>query len=170
MKAPTGTPRSSVVEMNELVLPQHTNNHGTAFGGVIMSWIDICAALSAQRYARRAVVTASMDQLDFIAPIRQGHVVILKGIVNHVGRTSIEVGVRVESEDPLTGDMAHAASAYVTFVALDANGKPTEVPRLVCETDRERLRAQQAEARRSQRLLFAAERRRLEEELMGKSN
>ena len=164
------TPSMTVVEMNELVLPQHSNNVGTAFGGVIMSWIDICAAMAAQRHARKACVTASMDQLDFIAGIRLGHVVNLKSIVNDVGRTSMEIGVRVEVEDPFTGVRIHAASAYLTFVAIDADGKPTPVPPLTCETNAERLRQQEAQARRAQRLKLASERRRLAEAIAAESD
>lgn len=155
------TPSDTVVEMNQLVLPQHTNAHGTAFGGTVMGWIDICAAMSAQRHARRAVVTASMDQIDFLAPIRLGQLVNLKSIVNFVGRTSMEVGVRVEAEDTLTGDRVHALSAYVTFVALDGSGKPVAVPRLSLETNIERLRWDEAKARRDRRLALAEERKRL---------
>ena len=163
------TPSMTAIEMNELVLPQHSNNVGTAFGGVILSWIDICAAMAAQRHARKACVTASMDQVDFIAGIRQGHVVNLKAIVNDVGRTSMEIGVRVEVEDPLTGIRVHAASAYVTFVAIDEHGKPTPVPALTCETNAERLRQQEARARREQRLKLAKERRRLAEAIAAES-
>ncbi len=149
--------------MNQLVLPQHTNAHGTAFGGTVMGWIDICAAMSAQRHARRAVVTASMDQIDFLQPIRLGQLVNLRSVVNYVGRTSMEVGVRVDSEDTLTGDRVHALSAYVTFVALDANGKPIEVPRLALDSNLARLRWDEAKARRDRRLALAEERKRLAE-------
>lgn len=158
---PSHTPSRTIVEMNQLVLPQHTNAHGTAFGGTIMGWIDICAAMSAQRYARRAVVTASIDQIDFLEPIRLGQLVNLRSMVNYVGRTSMEVGVRVDAEDTLTGDRVHALSAYVTFVALDGRGKPVEVPRLSLETPTERLRWDEAKARRDRRLALAEERRRL---------
>ena len=158
------TPSQSVVEMNQLVMPQHTNALGTVFGGTIMGWIDICAAMSAQRHARRVVVTASMDQLDFLAPIKNGQLVSLRGVVNYVGRTSMEVGVRVEAEDTLSGDRVHAASAYLTFVAIDVDGKPVEVPRLTPQTAEEKLRWDEANARRQQRLALAAERKRLAEQ------
>lgn len=156
-------PSESSVEMNELVLPTHANALGTIFGGTVMAWIDVCAAMAAQRHARRIVVTASMDALDFIAPIRVGHVVNLKGMVNYVGRTSMEVGVRVETEDPLTGTRLHAASAYLTFVALDAKGRPTAVPPVAPTDSTERLRMEEGRARRAQRLTLAAERSRLAE-------
>ena len=155
------TPSQSVVEMNQLVLPQHTNSLGTAFGGTIMSWIDLCAAMSAQRHAREVVVTASMDQLDFLAPIRGGQLVNLRACVNFVGRTSMEVGVRIEAEDTLTGERVHAASAYLTFVALDESGSVTAVRALEPESAAEKLRWEEARARRAQRLALATERREL---------
>ena len=151
--------------MNQLVLPQHTNSLGTAFGGTIMSWIDVCAAMSAQRHARLIVVTASMDQIDFLAPIRGGQLVNLRSIVNYVGRTSMEVGVRIEAEDTLTGERVHAASAYVTFVALGDDGKPHAVPPLASQTAEEKLRFEEGKARRKQRLAMAKERQRLRDEL-----
>lgn len=157
-------PSATVIEMNQLVLPQHTNSLGTAFGGTIMSWIDICAAMAAQRHARRVVVTASMDQLDFLAPIKGGHLVNLRSSVNWVGRSSMEVGVRVETEDTLSGERVHAASAYLTFVALGDDGRSVEVPRLEPETPDEKLRWQEAVARRKQRLALAEERRQLAED------
>ena len=156
-------PSATVIEMNQLVLPAHTNSLGTAFGGTIMSWIDICAAMAAQRHARRVVVTASMDQLDFLAPIKGGQLVNLRSSVNWVGRSSMEVGVRVETEDTLSGERVHAASAYLTFVALGEDGKPVEVRRLKPETRDEKLRWEEAVARRKQRLALAEERRQLAE-------
>jgi len=153
------TAAASMVEMNELILPQHANNLGTAFGGTIMSWIDVCAAMAASRHARATVVTASMDQLDFIAGIHKGWMVNLKGMVNYVGRSSMEVGVRVEAEDLMTGRRVHAASAYLTFVALDEHGEPTQVRPLKLESDAERLREREAIARRQKRLALAAERK-----------
>jgi acyl-CoA hydrolase len=157
------TPSNTVVEMNQIVLPQHTNALGTAFGGTIMSWVDICAALSAQRHCRRAVVTASMDQLDFVAPIRLGQLVNLRSTVNYAGRTSMEVGVRVEAEEMLTGERLHAATAYLTFVALDDEKKPCAVRALVPQTEREKQRWEEAQARRQQRLELAKERKQIAE-------
>lgn len=160
-KPPEDTPRASAVEMNELVLPSYTNSLGTVFGGQIMAWIDVCAALAAMRHARTQCVTASMDALDFIVPIEVGHVVNLRAMVNFVGRTSMEVGVRVEAGHPVSATRAHAASAYLTFVALGADKKPTAVRPLVLETAEDRLRFQEAEARRAQRLELAAARKTL---------
>ncbi len=143
---------SSQVVMTQLVLPSHTNALGTIFGGTVMSWIDIAAAISAQRHCNHDVVTASIDQLNFIAPIKQGWVVNLKASVNFVSRTSMEVGVRVEAENPKTSELFHTASAYLTFVALGSDGKPTEVPSLILQTEVERSRFYAAEKRRAQRL------------------
>src|SRR3954469_22523638 len=107
--------------MTELVLPEHTNALDSIFGGVIMSWVDICAAIAAQRHAGMPVVTASIDALHFVKPVYKGWIVNLKASVNYVSRTSMEVGVRVDAENPIAKIKFHTASAYLTFVALDAN-------------------------------------------------
>ncbi|QDK39717.1 acyl-CoA thioesterase [Bdellovibrio sp. NC01] len=138
--------------MTELVLPSHTNALGTVFGGTIMSWIDIAAAIAAQRHSNKEVVTASIDRLDFVAPVYKGWVVNLHASVNYTSRTSMEVGVRVEAENPKTGEMFHTASAYTTFVALGSNGKPVEIPELILETDDQKRRFADAKKRREDRL------------------
>ncbi len=143
---------SSQVIMTQLVLPSHTNSLDTVFGGTVMSWIDICAAIAAQRHSNCEVVTASIDQLNFIAPIKRGWVVNLKASVNFTSRTSMEIGVRVDAENPKTDEMFHTASAYLTFVALGADGKPTAVPGLELISDVEIRRYTAAENRRQQRL------------------
>ncbi len=143
---------SSQVVMTQLVLPSHTNSLDTVFGGTVMSWIDICAAIAAQRHSNSDVVTASIDQLNFVAPIKRGWVVNLKASVNFVSRTSMEVGVRVDAENPRTGEMFHTASAYLTFVAVDQAGKPSVVCGLDLQTDLERRRFAAAESRRKFRL------------------
>ena len=140
------------VENTELVLPPDTNHHGTVFGGRVLQWIDITASITAQRYAGRKVVTASIDQMHFIVPIQLGNVVILKACVNAVHRTSMEIGVRVEREDVLTGTNEHAATAYLTFVAMDEEMKPTPVPTLKPTTEPENRRAKEALLRRESRL------------------
>jgi acyl-CoA hydrolase len=155
MAVQAGKPVSaSQVVMTELVLPSHTNALGTIFGGVIMSWIDIAAAICSQRHSGREVVTASLDSLSFIAPVKKGWVVNLKASVNYVSRTSMEIGVRVDAEDPKTGEVFHTASAYTTFVALGADGRPTTVPPLILETDEEKRRNLAAKKRREVRLQF----------------
>ena len=140
------------VEMTQLVLPEHTNAMGTIFGGQVAAWIDICAAISAQRFSRRQCVTISIDSLQFLHPIQRGHVAVFQACVNGAWGKSMEIGVRVEGEDPMTGDRTHTASAYCTFVALDANGRPTPVPTLLCEGEDELRRRADAEVRRVDRL------------------
>lgn len=147
---------SSQVVMTQLVLPSHTNSLDTIFGGTVMSWIDIAAAIAAQRHANKVVVTASIDQLNFIAPIKKGWVVNLKASVNFASRTSMEVGVRVEAENPITSELFHTASAYLTFVAVGADGKPSSVPTLVPDTSEEKRRFQAAQKRREIRLSHKA--------------
>ena len=145
------SPSESFTEMNQIVLPPHTNALGTAFGGTVIAWIDICAAMAAQRHSRSSVVTASMEAVDFIVPIRLGDLVNLRASVDSVGRSSMVVGVRVETEDLTTGERAHAANAHVTFVALTSDGVSLEVPRLAIQTDDERRRYETAEAIKARR-------------------
>lgn len=153
MAGAAGKPVSaSQVVMTQLVLPSHTNALETIFGGVIMSWIDICGAIAAQRHSQKEVVTASIDELNFIAPVKKGWVVNLKASVNYVSRTSMEVGIRVDAENPKTGEVFHTASAYTTFVAIGGNGRPTDVPALILENDVDRRRHQAAHKRREHRL------------------
>lgn len=149
------TPRSSRCVMTEHVLPIDGNSLGTAFGGKIAQWIDICAAIACQRHCRSRVVTASMDELHFIYPIKVGMVVELQARVNAAFHTSMEAGVRIESENPLTGERQHVCSAYLTFVAQDAQGQPAQVPALVLETDEDRRRHHDALLRREGRLARA---------------
>ena len=137
--------------MNELVLPTHTNALGTIFGGAVLAWIDVAAAMAAQRHARRVVVTASMEAVDFKAPIRLGQVVTLLARVVHVKRTSMVVQVEVTAEDPLSGVRVDAVGAYVTFVALDESHRPVEVPALVLETEQDVRRSNEAAAMRRAR-------------------
>ncbi len=146
------TARESFVEMTELVLPSHTNALGTAFGGQVMAWIDICAGIAAGRHARRVAVTASMDDLHFRSPLHLGEVVVLKAQVNRVFHTSMEVGVRVEAENLLTGERRHCSSAYLTFVALDASEHRVPLPELIPESDEEKRRYEEAAERRRFRL------------------
>lgn len=142
----------SEVVMTQLVLPTHTNSLDSVFGGVVMSWIDIAGAIAAQRHCQKEVVTVSLDDLHFIAPVKRGWVVNLKSRVNFVSRTSMEVGVRVDAENPKTGEVFHTASAYLTFVALDSYGKPTPVPSLILENENDKNRFEQAQKRRELRL------------------
>ncbi|MDM7917344.1 MAG: acyl-CoA thioesterase [Candidatus Eisenbacteria bacterium] len=138
--------------MVEMIQPNDTNPLGTASGGKIMHLIDIAAAIAALRHCRRRVVTASMDRIDFLHPVHLGELVILRASVNYAGKTSLEVGVKVLSEDPRTGETLHTASAYATFVAVNDYGQPVPVPPLVLETDEDRRRNAQAIERRERRL------------------
>lgn len=145
-------PKQSQVEMTEMILPQHTNPMGSVFGGVILSWVDIAAAITAQRHAQKPVVTASIDAMHFLAPIKLGWVVSIKASVNYVSSTSCEVGVRIDAEDPLSRETFHTASAYVTMVALNSHGRPTAMPPLEPETEEEKQRYEDAVERRKVRL------------------
>lgn len=138
--------------MTFIIMPEHLNALDSVFGGQVMAWIDVCAGVSAQRFTRGVVVTASMDQVSFRAPIRKGDVAVLQSQVNWAGNTSMEVGVRVESEDMFTGERRHTSTAYLTMVALDASGRPTAVPELGLETAEQRRRFADAEHRRQVRL------------------
>jgi acyl-CoA hydrolase len=149
---------ASQVTMTELVLPQHTNALGTVFGGVVMSWIDICAAIAAQRHSQKVVVTASIDALYFVKPIYKGWIVNIRASVNRVFDTSMEVGVRLEAENPLTNQRFHTSTAYLTFVALDEKGKPHRVSQVIPETSEEKRRYEMAQARRENRLKLKRQR------------
>jgi acyl-CoA hydrolase len=152
MPAKKKTPRSSRVETAQLVLPGLTNTHGTIFGGMLMQWIDIAGGIASARHAGGPVVTASMDRLHFIEPVRLGEIVVLQAQVNYAGKTSMEVGVRVFAEDQVTFQRRQTTRAYLTFVAVDDVGRPRDVPPLVCETAEEKRRFKDAEKRRAVRL------------------
>ena len=141
------SPDESAVEMREMVMPTDTNKHGTIFGGKIMSWIDIAAAMAAERHCNNPVVTAHISDIDFISPINVGFHVSIKASINYVGRSSMIVGVRVDSENPYTGEKKKTTKAYVTFVAIDESGKAKEVPRLTPITDDEKRRYENVKER-----------------------
>lgn len=138
--------------MTEIVLPQHANALGTAFGGTILSWIDVCAAICAQRHCSQVAVTAAIDEMQFLAPISVGDVVILNARINAAFRTSVEVMVRVAVEDRVTRGRTLAADALLTFVSRAKDGTPSEVPPLRLDTEEERERFEEAKARRAERL------------------
>jgi acyl-CoA hydrolase len=139
-------------ETSEIMMPQHANNLGHVFGGVILSMMDRTAAVAAIRHARGACVTVSVDRVDFREPIHVGDLVIMKASVNYAGRTSMEVGVRVEAEDMIEGARRHTNSCYLTFVAIDRNGRPIPVPQVIPETPTEHRRFAAAMERRRRRL------------------
>src|SRR5262249_21976746 len=147
------TPTRSRVEMAQIVMPTHTNGvGGILFGGVVMQWIDVCAGVAAMRHAGGPVVTASIDRLDFLSPIRVGDVGILQAQVNFLHRSSLEVGCRVETEDMRSRARRYTTKAYLTFVATDEKGRPRPVPHLVLETEDDRRRHDCALERRAARL------------------
>ena len=142
----------SSVTTSYVMMPEDANPAGNVHGGIIMKHIDTTAGMVAFRHARKNSVTASIDSLVFHYPVFIGNLLRLKASVNLTGRTSMEIGVRVEAENLLTGDMRHTASAYLTFVSLDDEGKPCEIPPLIIETDDEERRNREAKERRSIRL------------------
>ena len=142
----------SRVEMNEWVLPNDANVLGNVLGGKVMHLMDMCAAMAATRHCRQVVVTVGVDHLSFRNPVKVGELMSLRASVNNTDRTSLEVGVRVDAEHPLTGVRRHTSSGYFTFVALDKQGRPTEVPKVVPNTDEEKRRYQEAKLRREGRV------------------
>lgn len=133
------------------MMPQHSNNLDHVFGGVILAMMDTAAAVSAIRHARLPCVTVSVDRVDFREPIHLGELVVMKCSVNFAGRTSMEVGVRVEAENLQTGVRRHTNSCYLTFVAIDLNGRPVPVPKLIPESRDELRRNEAAKERRRRR-------------------
>ena len=143
--------QSSVI-MSQAMIPQDANPAGNVHGGVIMKLIDTAGAVVASRHARANVVTASIDRLDFLHPVFIGDFVTLKASLNFVGKTSMEVGVRVEAENLITGETRHTSTAYLTFVALDSKGSPIQLPALILKTNDEQRRHKEANVRRQNRL------------------
>jgi len=141
------SPGESAVETRYLIMPHQANPQGTAFGGVIVAWIDMVAAMAAQRHCGKEVVTAGIDSLAFKEPIRIGDHVALKATVNYVSRSSMEVGVQVTREDPYSGQRVMATTAYLTFVALDQDKKPTAAPPILPQNDEEKRRYENAKLR-----------------------
>ena len=138
--------------MVQLVLPNDANTLGNVLGGKVLHWIDLAAAIVAHRHCRTETVTASIDQVSFLAPIRVGQLAVITARMTYTGRTSMEIRVDVQSEDLLTGERRQTSTAYVTFVAIDKSGRPVPVPPLRIETEEERREAKAAEARRAERL------------------
>ena len=138
--------------MTELVIPEDTNSLGSIFGGRVMALIDKAAAIVGMRHCRTQIATAAVDNLTFLSPIRLGSIVILEGRLHNVFRTSMEVGVSVESEDPLTGERKHTTTALVTVVSINAAGNPVPAPPLVLESGEDHRLAREATARRTHRL------------------
>jgi acyl-CoA hydrolase len=146
-------PRQSETVMSELMMPQHANIMGNVFGGVLLSLLDRVAAVAAIRHAGKPCVTVSVDKVDFKEPIHVGELVTAFARVNYAGHTSMEVGVKIIAENVLTGEKRHTNSCYITYVALDEQGVPTEVPPIVPETADEKRRYDRAAKRRGSRLM-----------------
>ena len=150
------TPAETRCVMTQIVMPMHTNGvAGVMFGGIMMQWIDVCAGVAAMRHAQGAVLTASIDRLDFLSPVRVGEIVVLQAMVNYVARTSMEVGCRVETEDMRTQTRRYVTKAYLTFVAVDDHGRPRPLSALALDTQNDIRRHAAAAARRHDRLRAA---------------
>jgi acyl-CoA hydrolase len=144
--------RASACDYSEFALPNDANAYGNVLGGKVMHLVDLAGAMAAMRHARVPMVTASIDHMNFLHPIHIGQLILLKASVNRVFRTSMEVGVKVFVEDLMTGQKRHTSSAYLTFVALDQDGKRLPIPQLIPESDDERRRYEEAGKRRKYRL------------------
>jgi acyl-CoA hydrolase len=144
--------KESASEYSELALPNDANGLGAVLGGKVMHLVDLAAAMAGMRHARRPIVTASVDSFHFLHPVHIGELIVLRSSVNRVFRTSMEVGVKVVTENLMTGQLVHTCSAYLTFVALDSDGKATPVPAVIPETEDEIRRFREAGERREYRL------------------
>ena len=149
--------RDSALETAHLMMPQDANIQGNVYGGTIMKLMDEIAGSVAALHARKNVVTASVDQMNFYEPVYIGNLLLLKASVNFVGKTSMEVGVRIEARDLKTGKSVHTGSSYLTFVALDDSGKPSEIAQINPESHDEKRRCQEARTRRQRRLQFESQ-------------
>lgn len=146
------SPSETEIQMRHMVMPGDTNIHGTIFGGKIMAWVDIAGAMVASRHCGTPVVTANISDIDFYSPINVGHHVIIKASINYAGKSSMIIGVRVESENPYTGEIRKTTKAYITFVALNESGKPVAVPKVTPETDDEKRRYENAKKRKEAKI------------------
>jgi acyl-CoA hydrolase len=142
--------------MTQIVMPMHTNGMaGVMFGGIMMQWIDVCSGVAAMRHSKGGVLTASIDRLDFLSPVRVGETVVLQAQVNYTAKTSMEVGCRVETEDMRSGIRRYVTKAYLTFVAVDEHGRPRPIQPLEVVTEEDARRHADAERRRKDRLRAA---------------
>ena len=149
----------SKVELAQVMMPEHSNTAGNVHGGYILKLVDQAGAIVTARHTHRNCVTASVDRMDFISPVYIGNLVFAKASINYTGKTSMEIGVRIEAECLKTGTHTHVGSAYLTFVALDENDKPTEIPQIIPETEEEQRRYNDAKGRREIRLQQAKKHR-----------
>ena len=142
----------SQVTLSQAMMPSDANPLGNIHGGYIMKLVDEAGGLAAMRHARRPVVTVAVDSMSFLSPVKVGHLLTLRSAVNWVGKTSVEVCIRVEAENPITGELTHTNSAFAVYVALDDTGRPVSVPPLILESEDEKRRWEEAEARQEIRL------------------
>jgi len=149
---PAKSPSESVTTMIRIMMPMDANTSGNVFGGAILRLIDEVGSVVALKHARGNVVTASVDRMDFYHPVYIGDMLRLSASINYVHLTSMEVGVRVEAENPFTGDVRHTGTCFLTYVALDKDRKPCVIPSLRLDTEDEKRRWAEAEARRKERL------------------
>ena len=154
----TATLGSSYTEMTEMLQPNDANALGRALGGVVLHWMDICAAISALRFSQEQVVTASIDHVDFKQPIDIGEVAVVESYVFNTGRSSLDVKVDVHAENPLEGTRRETTSSFLTFVAIGDDGRPVDVPDLVCETENETALKEEAITEREEKLTELIER------------
>ncbi len=146
------TSRASRVYLSQLMQPEHANNHGNVHGGWIMKLVDEAGALACMRHAQTRVVTVAVDSLVFREPIKIGDLVTFTAEVTYTGRTSMEAEVQVTAENPITGERTHTNTAYLVYVGLDENNKPTSIPQLVLETEEDKSRYEQAKLRQQRRI------------------
>ncbi len=137
----------SIVETRHIIMPNHTNPQDNVFGGIIMSWIDLAAAMVAERHTEMDVLTLHVDEILFREPMKIGHHAVIKASIHYVGRTSLLVGVDVYSEDPKRGTKTHATTAFLTFVAINAEGVPSPIPRITLQNEDEKLKFNLGEKR-----------------------
>lgn len=154
----TATLGSSYTEMTEMLQPNDANALGRALGGVVLHWMDICGAISALRFSQKQVVTASIDHVDFKQPIDIGEVAVVESYVFNTGRSSLDVKVDVHAENPLEGTRRETTTSFLTFVAIGNDGKPVDVPDLVCETENETVLKEEATTERKEKLSELIER------------
>jgi acyl-CoA hydrolase len=152
MGKPAKTVSQSRIQVHQLMLPEHANAYGNVHGGEIVKTVDEAGGIAAMRHAQRPCVTIAIDEMSFVSPVHVGHLLSCDASINWVGRTSLEVGVKVHAENPITGEITHTNSAYLVYVAIDDAGKPTEVPPLLLETDEDRRRNEEAKLRQAARL------------------
>ena len=144
--------RASRISLSQLMHPEHANLLGNVHGGWVMKLVDEAGALACMRHSQKKVVTVAIDSMTFREPIKIGDLVILKAEVSYTGRTSLEAAVEVVAENPITGEQTHTNTAFLVYVALDDEGRPTSVPPLLAETEEERQKMERAQERQQQRL------------------